>query len=135
MQVWHTVVMKRLRWEPFQLSLTGYDSVEVVRLMMVPPFDIFRVLSDQEPLWAEAAVTLHDAITRVGQIGAVQSGKYFIRSQKTSVEIAMMVRRSANVRTNFSTRSEPLTVRLHPRLRKGMGRFPGEQEAQNGNSG
>jgi hypothetical protein len=81
---------------------------------MVPQFDIFRVLSAKEHLWIEAAVTLDDAITRVRQIGAVQSGKYFIHSQKTHVEIAITVRRSANVRPNFST--EPLTVRRRPRL-------------------
>ena len=85
--------------------------------MMVPSFDIFRVLNDQESLWMEAAVTLDDAITRVRQIGAEDSGQYFIHSQKTGVEIAMTVRRSANVRPNFRTRSEPLTVRLHPRRR------------------
>ena len=88
---------------------------EVVRLVMVPQFDIFRVLSGKDPLWIEAAVTLDDAIARVRQIGAVQSGKYFIHSQKTHVEIAMTVRRSANVVPKFSTSSEPLTVRLHSR--------------------
>jgi hypothetical protein len=87
-----------------------------VRLMLVPSFDIFRVLNDQEPLWIESAVTLDDAISRVRQIGAAQSGKYFIHSQKTGVEIDLTVRRSANVRPKFSTRSEPLTVRLHPRV-------------------
>ncbi len=84
--------------------------------MLVPPFDIFRVLNDQKPLWIEAAVTLDDAIARVRQIGAAQSGQYFIHSQKTDVEIAMTVRRSANVGPKFSTRSQPLTVRHHPRL-------------------
>ena len=83
---------------------------------MVPPFDIFRVLNDQEPLWIEAAMTLDDAITRVRQIGAAQPGKFFIHSQKTGVEIAMTVRRSANIGPKFTTHSEPLTVRLHPRL-------------------
>ncbi len=83
---------------------------------MVPQFDIFRVLSGKDPLWIEAAVTLDDAIARVRQIGAVQSGKYFIHSQKTHVEIAMTVRRSANVVPKFSTSSEPLTVRLHSRV-------------------
>ncbi len=78
-------------------------------------FDIFRVLSAKEPLWIEATVTLDDAITRVRQIGAVQSGKYFIRSQKTHVEIAMTVRCGANVVPKF-TSSEPLTVRLRPRV-------------------
>jgi hypothetical protein len=85
--------------------------------MLVPPFDIFRVLNDQEALWIEAAVTLDDAITRVRQIGASQAGQYFIHSQKTGVEIDMTVRRSARFRPNLSTRSEPLTVRLHPRAR------------------
>lgn len=73
---------------------------------MVPQFDIFRVLGDREPLWIEATVTLDDAITRVRQIGAARSGEYFIHSQKTGVEIAM------TVGPEFSTRSEPLTVRL-----------------------
>jgi hypothetical protein len=84
--------------------------------MLVSQFDIFRVLNDQKPLWIEAAVTLDDAIARVRQIGAIRSGKYFIHSQKTGVEIGMTVRRSTNVRPKFSTRSEPLTVRLHPRV-------------------
>ncbi|MGB7727935.1 MAG: hypothetical protein WBL50_07885 [Candidatus Acidiferrum sp.] len=105
MQVSHTVVT-----EPAK------NGLEIMRLVMVPQFDIFRVLSDKEPLWIEAAMTLEDAITRVRQIGAVQSGKYFIHSQKTHVEIAMTVRRSANVVPKFSTRSEPVTVRLHPRV-------------------
>lgn len=83
---------------------------------MVPQFDIFRSLSAKEHLWIEAAVTLDDAITRVRQIGAVQAGKYFIHSQKTHVEIAITVRRSANVRRKFSIHSETLTVRLGPRL-------------------
>ena len=61
-------------------------------------------------------MTLDDAITRVRQIGAARSGEYFIHSQKTDVEIAMTVRRSANVGPKFSSRSEPVTVRYHPRL-------------------
>lgn len=89
---------------------------------MVPPFDIFRVLHNREPLWIEAAVTLDDAITRVRQIGAARSGEYFIHSQITGVEIAMTVRRSANVRPKFSTRPEPVTVRLHPRLLRKPGK-------------
>jgi len=116
-QVSHTVVMEGLlpaRVGAFPINPAGYNSGEVVRLIMVPQFDIFRVLSAKEHLWIEAAVTLDDAITRVRQIGAVQSGKYFIHSQKTHVEIAITVRRSANVRPKFST--EPLTVRLRPRL-------------------
>ncbi len=119
MQVSHTVVMEGLlpaRVGAFPIDPTVYNSWEVVRLIMVPQFDIFRVLSAKENLWIEAAVTLEDAITRVRQIGAVQSGRYFIHSQKTHVEIAITVRRSANVRPKFSTRSEPLTVRLRPRL-------------------
>lgn len=83
---------------------------------MVPQFDIFRVLSGKEPLWIEAAMTLDDAIARVRQIGAIQSGKYFIHSQKTHVEIAMTFRRSASVVPKFSTSAEPLTVRLHSRV-------------------
>jgi hypothetical protein len=84
--------------------------------MLVPLFDIFRLLNDQKPLWIEPAVTLDDTIARVRQIGSIRSGKYFIHSQKTGVEIGMTVRCFTNVRPKFGTRSEPLTVRLHPKV-------------------
>ena len=58
---------------------------------MVLPFDIFRVSNDGKPLWLEAEITLADAIARVRQLGALQSGRYFIHSHKTGVEISMTV--------------------------------------------
>jgi hypothetical protein len=71
---------------------------------MVPPFDIFRVLNDGELRWIEAALSLDDAITRVRQIGAAQSGEYFMHSQKTGVEIYMTARRCASVEPGHSQR-------------------------------
>jgi hypothetical protein len=61
--------------------------------------------------WIEAAVTLDDAITRVRQIGAAQSGEYCIHSQKTGVEICMTIPRPANFGPKSGTRSELLTGR------------------------
>jgi len=78
---------------------------------MVPVFDIFRVSHDGEPLWLEVAVTLDDAISRVRQLGAVQSGKYFIRSHKTGVEISMTVWRSESFGPELGIYAEALTVR------------------------
>jgi hypothetical protein len=83
-----------------------------VRLIMVPPFDIFRVLNDQEPLWIEAAMTLDVKASATSRRSTVIS----FTPQKTDVEIAMTVRRSANIGPKFSTHSEPLTVHLDPRL-------------------
>lgn len=83
---------------------------------MVPPFEIFRVFNDEEPLWVEAAMTLDDAILRVRQIGGVLPGEYLIHSKKTGVEICLTVPRSPNLRPGFNARSESLAVHHHPRL-------------------
>lgn len=80
---------------------------------MIAAFDIFRIDGGQS-VWQEGALTLDDAIARVQQLGASRSGEYFIRSQKTGVEVSLTVRRAANVRSRFSPRSQPLAVRYRP---------------------
>jgi hypothetical protein len=81
---------------------------------MVHSFDIFRIFRDDQPLWVEEALTLHDAMARVRQLGELQAGEYLIHSQKTDVEVCMTVRGSGNVGSKFSPRDEPLTVRYRP---------------------
>jgi len=80
---------------------------------VIAVFDIFRIDGGQ-PVWQERAQTLDDAIARVQQLGASLPGEYFIRSQKTGVEVSLTVQRSANEGARFSTRSQPLAVRYRP---------------------
>jgi hypothetical protein len=81
---------------------------------MVHSSDIFRILRDDQPLWVEEALTLHDAMARVRQLGALEAGEYLIHSHKTGVEVCMTVRRSGNVGSKFSQRLEPFTVKYRP---------------------
>jgi hypothetical protein len=58
---------------------------------MIPPFDIFRVTQDNQPIWVEPASTLEDARARVMELGEFYPGEYFIFSQQTGNRIAMTV--------------------------------------------
>jgi hypothetical protein len=58
---------------------------------MIPPFDIFRIAQDNQPLWVEPASTLEDARARVVELGELYPGEYFIFSQQTGHRIAMTV--------------------------------------------
>ena len=60
---------------------------------MIPPFDIFRVTQDSQPLWLEPASTLDDAKARVIELGKSRPGEYIIFSQKTGHKISIMVAR------------------------------------------
>ena len=101
------------------LGLATPGDIDALRkVSMIPPFDIFRVFNG-EPLWLEDAVTLDNAIARVRQLGAEQSGEYFVRSKKTDVEISVTIRRSEHVEPDFDICSAPLAVRHRPgRLQK-----------------
>jgi hypothetical protein len=59
--------------------------------VLIPPFDIFRVLEDSQPLWLEAASTLDLAKVRVHEIGKSVPGEYLIFSQKTGHSISIVV--------------------------------------------
>ena len=58
---------------------------------MIPPFDIFRVTQDSQPLWLEPASTLDDAKARVNELGKSRPGEYLIFSQKTGHKISIMI--------------------------------------------
>jgi hypothetical protein len=60
---------------------------------MIPPFDIFRVLQDSEPLWLEPASTLEEATARVNELGKFHPGEYLVFSQKTGHKISIVVAR------------------------------------------
>jgi len=75
-------------------------------------FDIFRIDDAGQAVWQDAALTLDDAIARVQQLGSSSSGEYFIRSQKTSVDVSLTVNPAAKPRPQFISRSEPLSARF-----------------------
>jgi hypothetical protein len=50
---------------------------------MYPPFDIFRIDSEGQPVWVEAAETLSDARLRVNTLRRVKRSDYVIYSQRT----------------------------------------------------
>lgn len=87
---------------------------------MVSPFDIYRVFKDGQLLWVEAALTLDDAMAQAKKLGASQSGEYLIHSQKTGVEVSMIVERLARVGPKLSNRSEQLTLRYRPERKPEM---------------
>ncbi len=59
--------------------------------MLIPPFDIFKVSEDSQPLWREAASTLDLAKARVHEMGKSAPGEYLIFSQKTGHSISMVI--------------------------------------------
>jgi hypothetical protein len=61
--------------------------------VLIPPFDIFQVLEDRQPLWLEAASTLDVAKARVQEMGKSAPGEYLIFSQKTGHSISIVVPR------------------------------------------
>jgi hypothetical protein len=73
-------------------------------------FDIFFIDDSDQPVWQDALLTLDDALARVQQLGATYPGEYFIRSQKTSVEVSMRVNRGVR----YGLLLGPLTVRHRP---------------------
>jgi hypothetical protein len=60
---------------------------------MIPPFDIFRVTQDSQPLWLEPASKLDDAKAPVNELGKSRPGEYIIFSQKTGHKISIIVAR------------------------------------------
>jgi hypothetical protein len=58
-------------------------------VILVPPFDILRVLRAGAPLWMEAAKTLENAEARVQQFAATEPRPYVIFSQKTANNIVI----------------------------------------------
>jgi hypothetical protein len=84
---------------------------------MTTAFDIFRMNDEGRPRWIEGALTLDDAIARVKQLDGLQTGEYFIRSQKTGVEVSLKAGQLAIVGPKFSGRTESLTMRLRPQLK------------------
>ncbi|MGH9640902.1 MAG: hypothetical protein ACRD3Q_00605 [Terriglobales bacterium] len=56
---------------------------------MVPPFDIFRIMRDKQPLWLEPAPTLEEAKARVKELGKTSPGEYLILCQKTGDQITV----------------------------------------------
>ena len=58
---------------------------------MIPPFDIFRVLQDGQPLWLESASTVEDARARIKKLGEFCPGEYLILSQKTGHKLSILV--------------------------------------------
>jgi len=61
--------------------------------VLIPPFDIFKVTEDSQPLWREAAYTLDLAKARVHELGKSAPGEYLIFSQKTGHSISIVVPR------------------------------------------
>jgi hypothetical protein len=58
---------------------------------LIPPFDIFHVAQDNQPVWLEPASTLDGARARVKELGKSRPGEYFILSQITGRKISITV--------------------------------------------
>jgi hypothetical protein len=58
---------------------------------LIPPFDIFQVIDDRQPLWVESASTLEVAKARVKELGKDRPGEYLVFSQKTGRKISITV--------------------------------------------
>jgi hypothetical protein len=60
---------------------------------MIPPFDVFQIMPDRQPLWMGSAATLEDAKAQVKKSGETQPGEYLILRQKTGHKISMIMTR------------------------------------------
>ncbi len=58
---------------------------------MVEPFDIFRVSSDDQPLWLETVTALDRAQLRVEELGATSPGEYLIYCHESGDQISINV--------------------------------------------
>jgi hypothetical protein len=56
---------------------------------MVEPFDIFRVSSDDQPLWLETVIALDGARRRVAELGVTNPGEYLIYCTGSGDEISI----------------------------------------------
>jgi hypothetical protein len=61
---------------------------------VIPPFDIFQIMQDKQPLWLESAFTLETAKARVRELGESRPGEYLILSHKTGHQITLIVGKS-----------------------------------------
>jgi hypothetical protein len=59
---------------------------------MVKPFEIFRVCSDDQPLWLESATALDRARLRVEELGAWNPGEYLIYCHESGDQISINAR-------------------------------------------
>jgi hypothetical protein len=58
---------------------------------LIPPFDIFLVADDRNPVWIEPAETLEGAQARVAELGATRPGEYLVFSQKTGNKLSITI--------------------------------------------
>jgi hypothetical protein len=59
---------------------------------MIPPFDIFKLVEDEEPLLIESEQTLEAAMARVGILRDFAPGDYLIVSRVTGKQILLTAR-------------------------------------------
>lgn len=59
---------------------------------MIPPFDIFKLVDNEEPLLIESEQTLEAAMVRVGILRDVTPGDYLIVSRVTGKQILLTAR-------------------------------------------
>ena len=64
---------------------------------MVEPFEIFRVGSDDQPLWVETETALDRAILRVEQLGVTNPGEYLIYCNESGDQISIITAGPAKV--------------------------------------
>ena len=58
---------------------------------LLPPFDIFKVADDGQPILVESSLTLDAANARIQNLGRVFPGTYIIHSQKTGRQTVVTV--------------------------------------------
>jgi hypothetical protein len=64
---------------------------------MVEPFEIFRVSSDDQPLWVETETALDRARVRVEQLGVTNPGEYLIYCNESGDQISIITAGAAKV--------------------------------------
>jgi hypothetical protein len=64
---------------------------------MVEPFEIFRVSSDDQPLWVETETALDRAKVRVEQLGVTNPGEYLIYCNESGDQISIITAGAAKV--------------------------------------
>lgn len=64
---------------------------------LLPPFDIFKVADDGQPMLVESSLTLDVANARIQGLGRVFPGIYLIHSQKTGHQTVVTVNKTGGI--------------------------------------
>jgi hypothetical protein len=64
---------------------------------VIPPFQIFKVAEDGQPIWVQSSLTFDDANARILDLGHAFPGTYIIHSQKSGYQTVITINKTDGI--------------------------------------